>query len=268
MSMPRVLSIAGSDSSGGAGIQADLKTLAALGCYGMTAVTAVTAQNTLGVCRVMPVPPEMLRAQIDAVVSDIGVDAIKIGMLATPENAQEVGSFLASLGEVPTVLDPVMAAQGGDGLNAACTADALVRYLMPGVTLMTPNMPEAERLTGLTVSSIDGMEAAARRLVDMGCANVLLKGGHHEGALCPDLLLEGATGRVTRFTAPRIETRNNHGTGCTLGSALAAYLARGASLPEAVDQAKAYITGALKGAVEQRLGKGHGPLDHFSCWRP
>lgn len=263
MIIPRVLSIAGSDSCGGAGIQADLKTLASLGCHGMTAVTAVTAQNTQGVVRVMPVAPDMVRAQVEAVLSDIGVDAVKIGMLATPENAEVVGALLAFLDGVPKVLDPVMAAQSGDGLNTSSTAEALVHHVMPNVTLMTPNIPEAERLTGLSVTSLDGMEEAARRLVSMGCANVLLKGGHFSGDACPDLLLEGATGRVSHFTAPRIDTRNNHGTGCTLASALAAFLARGYSLPEAASRAKDYITGALKGAVSQHLGKGHGPLEHF-----
>jgi len=263
MTPPRVLAVAGSDSCAGAGLQADLKTFASLGCYGMTAVTAVTAQNTQGVDRVMPVPPDMVRAQMEAVLSDIGVDAVKIGMLATPENAEAVGAFLGALDGVPIVLDPVMAAQSGDGLNARSTAGVLVTHVMPRVTVMTPNIPEAEKMTGLAVVSLDGMEAAARRLVAMGCANVLLKGGHFEGHTCPDLLLEGGTGRVTRFTAPRIETRNNHGTGCTLASALAAYLARGCSLTEAVSEAKIYITGALEGAVSQRLGMGHGPLDHF-----
>ncbi len=264
--MVRVLSIAGSDSCAGAGIQADMKTLAALHCYAMTAITAVTAQNTCGVSRVMPVAPDMVRAQVEAVLSDIPVDGVKIGMLATPENAEEVGRILASLHGIPVVLDPVMAAQGGDDLNAARTTEALVNHVMPRVTLMTPNMPEAEALTGLSVTSLETMERAARRLVDMGCANVLLKGGHYPGAACPDLLLEGETGRVTHFTAPRIETQNNHGTGCTLASALTAFLAHGASLSEATTEAKAYITGALTGAVSQALGRGHGPLNHFYGW--
>lgn len=259
----RVLTIAGSDSCAGAGLQADLKTLSALGCYAMTAVTAVTAQNTQGVSRVMPVPPDMVRAQVEAVLSDVGVDAVKIGMLGTPGNAEVVGEILEAIKGVPVVLDPVMAAQSGHGLNARETPRALVTHVMPRVTVMTPNIPEAERLTGLEGGSSGGMEGAARRLVDMGCANVLLKGGHFGGDVCPDLLLEGATGAVTRFEGPRIETRNDHGTGCTLASALAGYLARGLSLPEAARQAKAYITGALKGAVSLQLGSGHGPLYHF-----
>lgn len=263
MTLPRVLSIAGSDSCGGAGLQADLKTLFCLGCYGMTAVTAVTAQNTLGVREVMPVPPAMVRAQVEAVLSDLGVDAIKIGMLGSPENAEEVGALLAALDGVPSVLDPVMAAQSGDRLNASRTVEALVGHLMPRVTLLTPNIPEAQRLTGLAVTSRAEMAEAARRLVSMGCANVLLKGGHFDGEGCPDLLLEGASGRITHFSGPRIETRNNHGTGCTLASAVAAFLARGRALPEAVAEAKAYVTGALQGAVSQTgLGKGHGPLHH------
>ena len=259
----RALTIAGSDSGGGAGVQADLKTFSALGVFGMSAITALTAQNTHSVTGIFPVPPAFIGEQIDAVMSDIGANAVKIGMLASPENAEAVGALLASLDSVPKVLDPVMAAQSGDGLNASSTAEALVHHVMPNVTLMTPNIPEAERLAGLSVTSLDGMEEAARRLVAMGCANVLLKGGHFSGDACPDLLLEGATGRVTRFTAPRIDTRNNHGTGCTLASALAAFLARGYSLPEAASRAKDYITGALKGAVSQHLGKGHGPLEHF-----
>lgn len=264
MRMPRVLSIAGSDSCGGAGIQADLKTFAALGCHGMTAVTAVTAQNTCGVSRVAPIAPDMVRAQVEAVLEDIGADAVKIGMLATAENAAEVGRLLATLAHgVPTVLDPVMAAQSGHSLNATRTAETLVAQVMPRVTLMTPNIPEAEKLTGLAVTSLAGMEEAARRLLAMGCANVLLKGGHFGGQECPDLLVEGASGRVSRFAAPRIETINDHGTGCTLASALAAFLARGLSLPSAVAEAKGYISGALQGAVSQHLGKGHGPLNHF-----
>jgi len=263
MTQPRVLAVAGSDSCAGAGLQADLKTLSSLGCYGMTAVTAVTAQNTLGVCRVMPVPPDMVRAQMEAVLADIGADVVKIGMLGSPENAEAVGDILGTLEGVPVVLDPVMAAQSGDGLNAEETPRALLAHVMPRVTVMTPNIPEAEKLTGLAVSTLDGMEAAARRLVDMGCSNVLLKGGHFGGQDCPDLLFEGETGQITRFAAPRIDTRNDHGTGCTLASALAAYLARGLSLAEAARQAKTYISGALQGAVSQRLGTGHGPLAHF-----
>ena len=263
MSRPRVLSIAGSDCSAGAGIQADLKTLSALGCYGMTAITAVTAQNTRGVVCVAPMEPEMVAAQVAAVLSDIGVDAVKIGMLATPEIARTVGGILASLDGVPVVLDPVMASQGGDDLNAGRTTEALVAHVMPWVTLMTPNMPEAQSLTGMEVTSLETMERAARRLVDMGCANVLLKGGHFQGGACPDLLLDGTTGDVTHYTAPKIETRNDHGTGCTLSSALAAFLARGSSLAEAASGAKTYISGALGGAVSHSFGQGRGPLDHF-----
>ena len=263
MSRPRVLSIAGSDCSAGAGIQADLKTLSALGCYGMTAITAVTAQNTRGVVCVAPVEPDMVAAQVTAVLSDIGVDAVKIGMLATPEIARTVGGLLSSLEGVSVVLDPVMASQGGDDLNAGRTIEALVAHVMPWVTLMTPNMPEAQSLTGIEVNSLVSMERAARRLVSMGCANVLLKGGHYQGGSCPDLLLEGASGAVTHYTAPKIETRNDHGTGCTLSSALAAFLARGATLTEATSGAKAYISGALGGAVSHSFGQGRGPLDHF-----
>ena len=261
----RVLSIAGSDSGGGAGIQADLKTFSALGCYGMTAITAVTAQNTQGVRAIHAVPPQMLRAQIDAVVQDIGVDAVKIGMLATPEAVDVVAQALRSYHISHVVLDPVMVATSGDRLIAHETVAVLVNELFPLASVITPNLDEATLLLNRTVDSVEALEAAAQALLALGAPAVLLKGGHLPGDWVVDVLaLRG--GRHQRLESARIVTRNGHGTGCTLSSAIAAHLAMGDSLPQAVAKARNYVLGAIVAGAQVHTGQGHGPLNHG--WAP
>jgi hydroxymethylpyrimidine/phosphomethylpyrimidine kinase len=269
---PRLLTIAGSDSGGGAGIQADLKTFAAHGGYGMSVITAVTAQNTRGVRAVHAIPAAVVVEQLRAVLDDIGADAIKIGMLASAELvaavAGELAPRLASGDGPPVVLDPVMVAQSGDPLLADDAVAAIADLLLPCATLATPNLPEAARLTGLPVVSEAERLAAARRLAERSGGRkpggagvaVLIKGGHGEGAEVIDLLLDGA-GATHRFAAPRIETGSTHGTGCTLSSAIAARLAVGETLPAAVGGAIDYLRGALAAAYP--LGGGHGPVDHL-----
>ena len=257
----RVLSIAGSDSGGGAGIQADLKTFAALGCYGMTAIAAITAQNTQGVRAIHAVPVQMLAAQLDAVLQDIGVDAVKIGMLGAPESVRAVADAIRRYGITQVVLDPVMVATSGDRLIAQETADALVRELFPLVSVITPNLDEAGWLINRPIHSIDEMEGAAVQLLALGAPHVLLKGGHLSGDWVVDLLA-GADGSRQRLESARIATHNGHGTGCTLSSAIAAYLARGLALAQAVQQARTYILGAIEAGAHVHTGQGHGPLNH------
>lgn len=257
----RVLSIAGSDSGGGAGIQADLKTFAALGCFGMTAITAITAQNTQGVRAIHGIPPEMLRAQIDAVAEDIGADAVKIGMLHSPEVVSVVADAIRRYGLAHVVLDPVMVATSGDRLMEVDTIALLVRELFPLAQLVTPNLDEAALLLGHPIYGGDALDAAARELLALGAQAVLVKGGHLEGDTVVDVLIE-SSGRITRFEAPRIDTPNGHGTGCTLSSAIAAYLAQGLDLPMAVEQARDYIRGAIAAGANVRTGQGAGPLNH------
>ena len=257
----RLLSIAGSDSGGGAGIQADLKTFAALGCYGMTAITALTAQNTLGVRAIHGVPPEMLRDQIDAVVTDIGVDAVKIGMLHSPETVRTVAAALDRHGLQNVVLDPVMVATSGAVLIDNPAIEVLVHALFWRAVVVTPNLDEASLLIGRVVDSEASMEAAAREMLAMGAPAVLLKGGHLSGGVVSDLLIT-QNGDVHWMRALRIETANTHGTGCTLSSAIAAHLALGAGLVEAVQAARAYVRGALKAGANVRTGGGSGPLNH------
>lgn len=257
----RVLSIAGSDSGGGAGIQADLKTFAALGCYGMTAITALTAQNTLGVSAIHGVPPEMLKAQLCAVFDDIGVDAVKIGMLHAPDIVRTVAWALKHYGVKQVVLDPVMVATSGDTLITPTTVQVLVDELFPLATVITPNLDEAALLLSRTIESASELETAARDLLAMGAPAVLLKGGHLPGAEVADLLVTG-TGPVQRLASPRIESRNTHGTGCTLSSAIAAHLALGEPLDQAVALARRYILQAIVQGADVYTGAGHGPLNH------
>jgi len=252
---PRCLTIAGSDSGGGAGIQADLKTFQALGCYGMSAITALTAQNTVGVQGVLPVEADFVRAQIRSVLGDIGVDAVKIGMLHNAAVIEVVAAELDGL-EVPVVLDPVMVATSGDLLLEDAAVDALRRLLVPRATLITPNLPEAEVLLG---RSLDAAAAAEALLAFAPAA--LVKGGHGSGDESVDVLAVRASAPVLRsFSAPRVDTRNTHGTGCTLSSAICAFLARGAALADAVEQAKGYLTDALVRGADDQLGSGHGPV--------
>lgn len=258
---PRVLSIAGSDSSGGAGIQADLKTFAALGCYGMTAITALTAQNTLGVRAIHGVPPQMLRDQIDAVVEDIGLDAVKIGMLHAPDIVQTVAEAIDRHALKKVVLDPVMVATSGAVLIENPAIAALVRELFPRADVVTPNLDEASLLVGRPLISEHDMEAAAQELLAMGAQAVLLKGGHLAGDVVRDLLVT-QNGELHWMRAPRIHSANTHGTGCTLSSAIAAQLALGVTLLEAVQAARAYVRGALESSAKVRTGAGSGPLNH------
>ncbi len=264
--IPNVLSIAGSDPSGGAGIQADLKTFSALGCYGMAALTALTAQNTRGVTAVHVPPPAFLGAQLDALLSDIAVAAVKIGMLATGDMAMVVASRLASCPSTPVVLDPVLVATSGDSLGSPDVVEAMLRHLVPLAAVITPNLPEAARLADRPVAeNEDDMRATAAALHGRGARAVLIKGGHFESGDAVDLLSD-ATG-IEVFRAPRLPTRNTHGTGCTLSSAIAAYLARGLTLVDAVGAAKAYVTAAIAGSGALSVGGGHGPVHHFhAAW--
>ena len=255
----RVLVIAGSDSGGGAGIQADIKTITALGAFAATAITALTAQNTMGVFGVMPVPGDFIRQQIEVVMSDIGADVIKIGMLGDTATIETVRAALADFApNVPVVLDPVMVAKGGHALLADAAVDSLRRLLLPLAALVTPNLPEAEALTGLTIKTEADMHIAAKALLSLGVPAVLLKGGHLESDTVVDLLATAA-GTET-FSAPRIPTRHTHGTGCTTASAVAAGLAQGMSLRDSVVRARAYVRAAISHAPG--FGQGHGPLDH------
>jgi hydroxymethylpyrimidine/phosphomethylpyrimidine kinase len=258
---PRVLSIAGSDSGGGAGIQADLKTFSALGCYGMTAITALTAQNTQGVRGIHGVPPEFLAAQLDAVLEDIGADAVKIGMLHAPEIVRVVAQAIRKYKLKQVVLDPVMVATSGDRLIAEETVAVLVKELFPLATVVTPNLDEAELLLGHKIGGIPALEGAARELQALGAQGVLLKGGHLKGDEVVDLLLQGDRAPL-RLASPRIASKNVHGTGCTLSSAIAAQLALGHGLEDAVRLARAYILGAIAAGADVHTGRGHGPLNH------
>ena len=258
---PRVLSIAGSDSGGGAGIQADLKTFAALGCYGMTAITALTAQNTLGVRSVHGVSQEILRDQIDAVAQDMSPHAVKIGMLHSPEAVQTVAVAIDRYSFPNVVLDPVITASSGTSLTERPAVAALIRELFGRVTVITPNLDEAALLVGRPLDSEAAMELAAQQLLAMGAPAVLLKGGHLAGDLVCDLLVTHS-GEPHWMRAPRIHSTNTHGTGCTLSSAMAAHLALGANLLEAVQAARAYVRAALETGASVHTGAGSGPLNH------
>ena len=252
----RVLIVAGSDSGGGAGIQADLRTVSALGGFGMTAITALTAQNTLGVFGVHPVPPEFVVQQMRVVLDDIGADAIKIGMLGSAETVHVVADLLDTISAIPLVLDPVMIATSGSALLDAPGAAAMKQRLLPKALLLTPNLREAEALTGLKIDNLAAMEIAADRLLALGVRNVLLKGGHLEGDQLIDLLA-GQDGRA-EFRHARVDTSHTHGTGCTLASAIAVGLARGSALRDAVADAHDYVQRAIRNAPG--FGRGCGPL--------
>lgn len=263
----RVLTIAGSDSGGGAGIQADLKTFAALGCYGMSVITALTAQNTVDVTGIHAVPPEFIAEQIDAVLGDIGADAVKIGMLHSPAVIETVAERLTRHGARNIVLDPVMVAKSGASLLQEEAVQALRDLLLPIAAVVTPNLPEAAILLQMPIAGEEQMQECCRRLASMGPAAVLLKGGHLPGDRSPDLLYCRAEDSWLTLEAARVETSNTHGTGCTLSSAIAAGLAGGCSVQEATRRAKAYITAALTAGAGYRLGSGHGPVHHlFALW--
>lgn len=255
----RVLVIAGSDSGGGAGIQADIKSITALGAFATTAITALTAQNTMGVHAVHPVPPDFIRAQIRAILDDLGADAIKTGMLGDSATIEAVRAELDSVSRrTPLVLDPVMTAKGGARLLADSAITALRTRLIPRAAVLTPNLPEAEALLGHPIETESAMRQAALDLLALGPRAVLLKGGHLPGDDLLDLLVTRDT--TLEFRARRIPTRHTHGTGCTLASALAAGLAQGLTLPDATARARAYVRAAIESAPG--LGQGHGPLDH------
>jgi hydroxymethylpyrimidine/phosphomethylpyrimidine kinase len=258
---PRLLTIAGSDSGGGAGIQADLKTFSALGCFGMTAITALTAQSTTGVRAIHGVPPDMLRDQIDAVVEDIGVDAVKIGMLHSPHIVRTVAEAIDRHSLQRVVLDPVMVATSGAVLIDNPAIAVLVKELFGRAVLVTPNLDEAALLVGRPLTSEADMELAAHELLGKGARAVLLKGGHLAGDVVCDLLMQQGT-QPHLMRAPRIATANTHGTGCTLSSAIAAYLALGYTLVDAVEAARTYVRGALAAGANVKTGQGSGPLNH------
>ena len=260
---PIVLSIAGSDSSGGAGIQADLKTFSALGVYGTTAITAITAQNTLGVHAQHPIPAEMVYNQIVAVLDDLHPSFVKIGMLSNPEIVMAVADALSKY-PLSIVLDPVMVSSSGHRLLSVEAQEVIKQKLLPMATLITPNLPEMEALTGFPLSTYKEKEKAARCLMNSGAKAILLKGGHEEGDVKTDILFSNsATGiQSAMFTSETVATRNIHGTGCTLSSAITAFLARGLALEEAIVEAKKYISNAIQSGADIAIGHGFGPVNH------
>jgi len=259
-----VLTIAGSDSGGGAGIQADLKTFSALGVYGASVITVLTAQNTQTVKSVYPVTPAFLIEQLEAVFEDIEISAVKTGMLGDAELVQGVADFLQSK-DVALVVDPVMVSTSGSRLLSEPGAIALIESLIPQADIITPNLPEAAAILGDSpIEHPEGMAQVARDLFALGPKSVLLKGGHLQGEVCPDLFYDGET--FLELHSPRVDTQNTHGTGCTLAAALTAYLAKGESPQMAATKAKDYITSALRGADKLNVGAGHGPVNHFHAY--
>lgn len=258
---PRVLSIAGSDSGAGAGIQADIKAISACGAYAMTAITAITAQNTLGVVGIHPIPIETVGMQIAAVCEDIGVDAVKIGMLHSIEIIEKVAELLRQYQPDYIVLDPVMIATSGASLFQQEAVGSLVELLIPLATLITPNIPEAEALTGISIESEEDYDLAAERILKMGAQAVLLKGGHQSSDILTDRLY--IAGQRYDFSNPRIDTPNTHGTGCSLSSAIAAFLAQGLDVASAVEHGIAYVHLAISSGAAYEMGRGHGPINHF-----
>jgi hydroxymethylpyrimidine/phosphomethylpyrimidine kinase len=259
---PIALTIAGSDSGGGAGIQADLKTFSALGVFGCSAIASLTAQNTLGVQGVLPIPPEFVQLQILSVLSDIQVDAIKTGMLATTDIIAAVAESLSAYGQIPLVVDPVMVATSGDRLLAPDAVQTLIEKLMPLATVITPNLHEAAVLLNTDVAqNFEQMQAQGEQIIALGARAVLMKGGHTDGENATDLLITAAG--VEAFSAPRLLTNNTHGTGCTLASAIAAGLAQQLSLSDSVKQAKDYLHSALAHSEKLHIGQGSGPVHHF-----
>jgi hydroxymethylpyrimidine/phosphomethylpyrimidine kinase len=261
----RVLIVAGSDSGGGAGIQADIKTVTALGGYAMTAVTAVTVQNTTGVTGVHHIPADIVRGQMRACLDDIGADAIKTGMLAEGDVIDAVAAEIDRRSRgTPVVVDPVMIAKGGARLVVDGAVEAIKRQLFPRATLITPNIPEAQTLLGISIESVDGMISAGERLLSLGANAVLVKGGHMRARVVTDVFVSASGHEI--FAHPRIDTQHTHGTGCTLASGIACGLAQGLELPVAIRRARAFVLEAIRTAPG--LGKGHGPLNHMHTVRP
>lgn len=255
----KALTIAGSDSGGGAGIQADIKTFQELNVFGTTAITAITAQNTLGVQGIHPVPVPFVIEQVNSVLSDIKPDAIKLGMLFTAEIIEGVANVLTAYVN-PIVADPVMIAKGGSPLLKVEAIDAYIQHILPITTVLTPNIPEAETLTGIVIHSMKDQEKAAKQLVEMGANSVVVKGGHFEEDLCIDVLYHD--NKFSYYQAPRHKTKHTHGTGCTFAAAIAASMAQGESIPMAVQVAKAFIQAAITN--ELGIGDGHGPTNHWA----
>ncbi|MDF2183076.1 bifunctional hydroxymethylpyrimidine kinase/phosphomethylpyrimidine kinase [Neptuniibacter sp. CAU 1671] len=260
--LPNVLTIAGSDSGGGAGIQADLKTISALGGYGCSVITAITAQNTQGVSASEVLSPKLVNAQLKAVLDDLGISAIKTGMMGNAAVIQVVAAYLKEHFSGPVVVDPVMVASSGDSLLETAAVNAYLQELIPLATLITPNLPEAAKLLDQPVpDSIITMKQRAGELYELGAKAVLLKGGHLDGDLCTDVLFDGREFHL--FEAAKLNSANTHGTGCTLASAIATGLAKGLDLAEAVSHAKHYVTEAIRYSNELNVGSGHGPVNHF-----
>ena len=260
----KVLTIAGSDSGGGAGIQADLKTISSLGCYGTSVITAITAQNTLGVTGIHPIPADIVRKQLDAVLSDIGTDSVKTGMLHSAEIIKTVAKTLKKFRLKKIVLDPVMVATSGDMLIENNTVDALTEYLFPLAEIITPNIPEAEILTGKKIIDRDDMIDSALKLLDYGSESVLLKGGHLNGEILYDIYIHrDRRDDIRIFSNKFISTNNVHGTGCTLSSAIASFMAHGFETEDAVEKAIIYLHGAIQHGKDYRTGHGNGPVNHF-----
>lgn len=267
MDYKKTLTIAGSDPSGGAGIQADIKTMSALGCYAASAITAVVDENTCGVTDVMPVPPAFVKGQIKSVMDDIEPDAIKIGMVYSQELVEVIAETLSRYSVRNIVIDPVMVATSGDALSNGLIAQAITETLAPMGRLITPNIPEAEVLLGEKINA-DNMESAAKELAAKTKTSVLLKAGHLEGNVLTDILYNAENGETLRLSSPKVDTRNTHGTGCTLSSAVASFLAHGHGLNDAVGLAKEYISNAIKAGAEYNIGHGHGPVHHFhNLWK-
>lgn len=260
---PCVLTIAGSDCSGGAGIQADIKTISALGAYAASAITAITVQNTCGVTGIHPVPPLYVKGQIDAVMTDIRPDAIKIGMINDVEIVKVIADSIKEYNPKFVVFDPVMVSTSGCKLIEDSAIEAITSMLIPLSTVITPNLSEAMVLTGKNLSGVESMTAAGKELLGMGCSSVLIKGGHLEGDDMCDVLCSAGEEKTYIFKAGKIDSKNTHGTGCTLSSAIATLLALGHELPEAVAKAKDYVYKGIESGKDIHIGEGHGPLNHF-----
>ncbi len=260
----KILTIAGSDSSGGAGIQADIKTISALGCYAASAITSITVQNTLGVTAVQAVLPDIVAGQIRAVMDDIRPLAVKIGMVNDAPTIRAIAATLRGYDLRHLVIDPVMVSTSGSRLMQADALDVFSKELLPMATLLTPNIPEAEVLAGMEITDRNGMDSAAERILEMGCEAVLIKGGHMEGHKTDRLYRRAEGGMETHeFACDNVPTRNTHGTGCTLSAAIASYLALGNKPVDAIARAKDYLTEALKAGADVEIGGGHGPVNHF-----
>ena len=258
--LARIMSIAGSDSGGGAGIQGDIKTITALGGFATTAITAITAQNTLGVNSILNIPIEMIEDQILAVLDDIGTDAIKIGMLSNKKTIYCISNLLSKINKnIPIVLDPVMVAKGGHKLLDIDAEEILIKELMPLCSIITPNLPEAEFITGIKINNIEDLEITGQEIIKMGIDNVLMKGGHLKGSKLTDILISKY--KVDYFYSSKIPTNNSHGTGCTLSSAIACGMGQNMSLYSSVERAHAFVNKSIKHAPD--IGKGNGPLNHL-----